>query len=67
MKKYCPRCVGDGRSSHVPTVPRPSEDRLFDQLLDGSAEATDGCIVEPDASCKHGHPAWTLVAFEEAI
>lgn len=23
-------------------------------------EATDGCIVEPDGMCPHGHPSWLV-------
>ncbi len=25
---------------------------------DGGCEATDGCWVEPDGTCPHGHPSW---------
>lgn len=27
---------------------------------DGGCEATDGCWVEMDATCPHGHPSWLL-------
>jgi hypothetical protein len=27
---------------------------------DGGCEATDGCFVEPDATCDHGQPSWLL-------
>jgi hypothetical protein len=30
------------------------------QFQDGGAEATDGCWVEPDGVCPHGHPSWLL-------
>ena len=26
----------------------------------GLAEATDGCVIEPDGVCEHGHPSWLL-------
>lgn len=26
----------------------------------GIAKATDGCKVEPDGKCQHGHPSWLL-------
>ena len=29
-------------------------------ICDGVCEATDGCIVEPDGICPHGHPSWLL-------
>lgn len=28
---------------------------------DGIASATDGCRVEPDGTCQHGHQSWMLV------
>lgn len=30
-------------------------------LADGIARATDGCRVEPDGACSHGHKSWLLV------
>ena len=27
---------------------------------EGGCEATDGCWVEPDGTCPHGHPSWLL-------
>ena len=41
-----------------PTTPEPSEEELWDWLFDGTCPATDGCEVEPDGTCPHGHPAW---------
>jgi len=42
-----------------PTDPPPSDEQLRDWLLfDGDCEATDGCVVEPDGRCAHGHLAW---------
>ena len=29
--------------------------------FDGVARATDGCRVEPDGQCIHGHKSWLLV------
>jgi len=34
------------------------EDWIFDREL---PEATDGCTVELDGTCSHGHPSWLLV------
>jgi hypothetical protein len=28
--------------------------------FDGIAEATDGCQVEPDGWCEHGHVSWLV-------
>ncbi len=44
-----------------PTTERPDEETLIAwSLLDGDCEATDGCTVEPDGICSHGHPSWVL-------
>ena len=29
-------------------------------LFEAVAETTDGCLVEPDGVCRHGHPSWLL-------
>ena len=48
-----------------PTIdePRTSEEMyevLRDVEMEGTCEATDGCWVEPDGICEHGHPSWLL-------
>lgn len=43
-----------------PTDPRPTLSQLEDWMLDGDCEATDGCRVEPDGVCPHGHPSWLI-------
>lgn len=43
-----------------PTVERPGMDDLEYWMFDGVCEATDGCIVEPDGTCPHGHVSWLL-------
>lgn len=69
-KGICLRCeVGDyGREKrpdgliHQATVPCPSQETLSSWLFsDGDCEATDGCIVEPDGRCPHGHTSWLRV------
>jgi hypothetical protein len=44
----------------APQTPEPSVDELTEWMDDGIAEATDGCNVEPDGMCEHGHPSWLL-------
>jgi hypothetical protein len=40
---------------------RPSlEERQRQLEEDGSCEAFDGCLVEPDGTCDHGQPSWLL-------
>jgi len=43
-----------------PTVKEPAFDDIEDWDADGGCEATDGCWVEPDGVCEHGHPSWML-------
>jgi hypothetical protein len=46
---------------HRATEPTPSLDALEDAVYDGESTATDGCTVDPDGRCEHGHPSWLLV------
>lgn len=44
-----------------PTTEEPSIDELRDVILDREyPTATDGCVIEPDGVCEHGHPSWML-------
>ncbi len=43
-----------------PTETEPSIEELTDWQNDCGCEATDGCWVEPDGECEHGHPSWLL-------
>jgi hypothetical protein len=51
-----------------PTVSAPSEDAVADMLeaavmdTETHFETSDGCAVESDGTCTHGHPTW-LVRF----
>lgn len=48
----------------APTVPAPDRRELQRQLEAAVMEiqthfpTTDGCEVEPDGTCEHGHPTW---------
>ena len=41
-----------------PTSAEPSFVALTLLLFNAVAEATDGCLIEPDGTCEHGHPSW---------
>ena len=41
-----------------PTVEEPDMEQLQEWLMDSICEATDGCEIEHDGVCKHGHPSW---------
>lgn len=43
-----------------PTTTEPDVSQLEEWCDEGICEATDGCIVEPDGTCPHGHPSWIL-------
>ena len=44
-----------------PTTEEPDVETLQEwDWEDGGCEATDGCWVEPDGVCEHGHPSWML-------
>lgn len=65
----CPRsAIGDYAREpradglqHEGTGDRPSIEQLDEWLAEGGAEATDGCWVEPDGICPHGHQSWLLL------
>jgi hypothetical protein len=44
----------------VPTAEGPDEDQLEAWLMDDVCDATDGCAVEIDGTCPHGHPSWLV-------
>ena len=44
-----------------PTVAQPDIEQLLAWERAGGCEATDGCGVELDGTCIHGHPSWALV------
>lgn len=44
-----------------PTVDQPEMEILGYWMAEFSGcEATDGCWVEPDGECQHGHPSWFI-------
>lgn len=47
-------------SPKVRHVKAPSVATMTRWVCDGIAKATDGCRVEPDGHCQHGHPSWLL-------
>jgi hypothetical protein len=40
--------------------PLPTMGELRSWMFDGTCEAIDGCIVEPDGRCPHGAPSWLI-------
>ena len=58
----CTRSSGQSQAAPrwpEPTTERPDMETLIDWVIfDGDCEATDGCRIEVDGVCPHGHPAW---------
>jgi hypothetical protein len=55
------RAVNDDWYSHeVESLDAPDLQTLMEWMDEGVCEATDGCLVEPDGHCSHGHPSWLL-------
>lgn len=50
---------GKGRVVHK-LDPTPSMEQLEGWVYDSVCDATDGCQVEPDGRCEHGHKSWLL-------
>ena len=44
----------------APTTPAPDDDDMEAMIMDGTMEATDGCLVDPDGVCEHDYPSWLL-------
>lgn len=43
-----------------PETEVPDEEQLEEWVMDSVVEATDGCNVEPDGYCEHGHVSWLV-------
>lgn len=43
-----------------PTVEDPTFEQIELWTFDSVCEASDGCTVEPDGFCPHGHPSWLV-------
>jgi len=43
-----------------PTQPLPTDEQLERWCYDSIVESTDGCLVEPDGRCLHGHVSWLI-------
>ena len=57
----CNSDIGAGEK-HIPTTDPPTMEELEDWLFDiENPRATDGCEIEPDGTCYHGHRSWLLV------
>jgi hypothetical protein len=44
----------------APELEPPDLETLMEWEAEGGCEATDGCWVEPDGTCPHGHHSWLI-------
>lgn len=44
----------------TPTEPIPTDEEIEEWVLDSVCEATDGCEIEHDNFCEHGHASWLM-------
>jgi hypothetical protein len=56
----CQNLSGRTKDWPEPVNEEPDTEQLTRWALDSVVEATDGCSVEPDGVCPHGHPSWFL-------
>jgi hypothetical protein len=61
-QKQCESCGRLEGERHIATTSPPDIDELESWIMDSvNTEATDGCEVEPDGFCEHGHQSWLLI------
>ena len=57
----CYKC-GRGMGEKHKAIGKPPSFATMTRWSDnGIAKSTDGCKVEPDGTCSHGHSSWMLV------
>lgn len=49
-----------GEPPAMSSIEPPDLETLMAWEAEGGCEATDGCWVEPDGTCPHGHRSWLL-------
>lgn len=49
-----------GEPPAMSSIEPPDIETLREWEAEGGCEATDGCWVEPDGTCLHGHRSWLL-------
>lgn len=57
---FCSACGATLYPIETPQNEKPTLEELMEWESEGICEATDGCVVEPDGVCPHGHQSWLL-------
>lgn len=60
IEAECPTCGRLEGERHKATRKAPTVGTMERWMEEGVARATDGCRVEPDGVCEHGHASWIL-------
>jgi hypothetical protein len=55
------RCAEKGYTVTWARSAPPTLKTLEKYMENGIAKATDGCRIEPDGTCQHGHHSWLIV------
>ena len=58
--RWITHCRETGLPYPEPEYDMPIEAEVEAMLTDSVCPATDGCEVEGDGVCPHGHPSWLL-------
>lgn len=58
VTQICGLCNQPLGKPNRPTTKEPSQATIERWVNNGKARATDGCWVEADGVCVHGHEAW---------
>ena len=62
QQEQCESCGRFRGDKHLAVTPPPEIETIQGWIMDmDNAEATDGCEVEPDGICEHGHQSWLLI------
>lgn len=56
----CPKCGREQGQRHQVVGRAPTLATMEKWMDRGIAKATDGCKVEPDGVCPHGHQSWMM-------
>lgn len=57
----CVKCHRLQGEKHKAIGKAPTIRTMEKWMYNGIARATDGCKVEPDGTCYHGHSSWIMV------
>lgn len=60
IRLSCPSCGAGPNDKHRVDPDTMPDIESAAEMMDAVMPATDGCMVEPDGRCEHGHRSWLL-------